>query len=324
MSEINVDFVRGAYHGCVIDLCEGKQIFWSPEAREGDHTWYGAICHLCYMSPIIGSRHGCLDKTCYIDLCETCVLKVKHDHPLVEYLVPNRPYRFEEIFKTVPYLLGPDTEEKIETKTIWENGIECIGFFLSARGCGACHTFTPKLTEAYLEAQRNNLPFRIAFISFDPDEQSFNEYRSETPWFAIPPNSNLLIRIYFRCPCECLFHFSMLYNNSCSFLSEAIPRLFIVASDGKILSRRGVQDVSRKGVEALKIWLRGERVTPPTADEYEWDEDVSCARCGNSCIIGQLYRCVTCDSYHLCSACEKKGHEHPTELVEQPAHYEDD
>jgi hypothetical protein len=86
------------------------------------------------MSPIIGSRHGCLDKQCYIDLCETCLLKVKHEHPLVEYLVPNRQYSFEEIFKTVPYLLGSKREEKIEKKQCWKIMLNVLDFIFLLEG----------------------------------------------------------------------------------------------------------------------------------------------------------------------------------------------
>jgi hypothetical protein len=125
---------------------------------------------------------------------------------------------------------------------------------------------------------------------------------------------DLLVSVYF---------ISQSYIIILVLFSEAMPRLFIISSDGRFLSRRGVHDVSRKGIEALKTWLRGETVAPPTADEYEWEEDISCARCSNNSIIGQLYRCVACDNHSLCSACEKKGHEHPLELVEQPTHYED-
>jgi hypothetical protein len=64
-------------------------------------------------------------------------------------------------------------------------------------------------------------------------------------------------------------------------------------------------------------------VAPPTADEFEW-EDVSCTGCSMRPIIGQRYRCPTCDNYNLCLACEKKGHEHPLELVPQPTKTEDD
>ena len=61
MSEIDVDLVRGAYNGIVVEWCKGKDLFWSPVARECEYAWYGVICHECYMSPMIGSRYGCLD-----------------------------------------------------------------------------------------------------------------------------------------------------------------------------------------------------------------------------------------------------------------------
>ncbi|CAF4294027.1 unnamed protein product, partial [Rotaria sp. Silwood2] len=288
-----VGLIRDAYGRATRQWCKGKHLFLSLKAREGAYVWYGIICHQCYMSPMIGSRHGCIDENCYVDLCEICLSKTKHEHPLVEYLVPKRQYSFEQLFKLVPHLLNPNSEEKIETKTIWENGVKSVGFYFSAHYCEPCRAFTPKLAEVYKEAQANFLPFRIVFVSSDFNEQSFNEYRSEMPWPAVPFKLDHLLRTYFQ--------------------STYIPRLFIVSSDGKLLSRRGVDDVSRKGVEALKTWTKGETVAPPTADEYEWD-DISCNECSISPIIGQRYHCPTCDNYDLCSACEKKGHEHRLEL----------
>jgi hypothetical protein len=41
-------------------------------------------------------------------------------------------------------------------------------------------------------------------------------------------------------------------------------------------------------------------------------------------LIGQRYHCSTCGNYDLCSACEKKGQEHPRDLVPQPNDEEDD
>ncbi|CAF4151797.1 unnamed protein product [Rotaria sp. Silwood2] len=280
----DVDLVRDAYHGAVHHWCKGKRLFWSREARESECVWDGFICHQCYMSPIIGLRHGYTDQKCYVDLCETCLTKTKHEHPLVEYLVPKRQYSFEQLFRLVPHLLNPNSEENIETKTIWENGVKSVGFYFSAHWCGPCRDFTPKLVEIYKEAQANSLSFRIVFVSSDFNDQSFNEYRSEMPWPAIPLNSCHLLDTYFQ--------------------SSYIPRLFIVSSDGKVLSRRGVNDVSRKGVEALKTWTQGETLAPPKADEFEW-EDVSCSGCSISPIIGQRYRCPTCDNYDICA--------HPTE-----------
>jgi hypothetical protein len=101
------------------------------------------------------------------------------------------------------------------------------------------------------------------------------------------------------------------------FFSEGIPSLFIVSSDGKILSHRGRDDISRKGVEALKTWAQGEKLPLPSADEFSWAH-VSCDGCKMAPLIGQRYCCATCGNYDLCSACEKKGHEHPLELVPQP------
>ncbi len=108
-----------------------------------------------------------------------------------------------------------------------------------------------------------------------------------------------------------------------TFFFKDIPSLIIVSSDGKILSRRGYDDVSRKGVEALKAWVQGEKLPPPTADEFRWAH-VSCDGCKMVPLIGQRYYCSTCGNYDLCSACEKKGHEHPLVLVPQPTEDEDD
>jgi len=99
--------------------------------------------------------------------------------------------------------------------------------------------------------------------------------------------------------------------------------LIIVSANGKILSRRGQEDVSRKGVEALKIWAQGEKLPPPTADEFPWSHLV-CDGCKMNPLIGQRYYCSTCGNYDLCSACEKKGHEHPLTLVPQPIEDQDD
>lgn len=64
-------------------------------------------------------------------------------------------------------------------------------------------------------------------------------------------------------------------------------------------------------------------MAPPAADEFEWD-DVSCDGCSMNPIIGQRYRCPTCDNYDLCSTCNKKGHEHPLELVPQSTEEDED
>ena len=102
---------------------------------------------------------------------------------------------------------------------------------------------------------------------------------------------------------------------------KGIPALFVLSSDGQVLSRRGRDDISRKGIDALKTWAQGEKLAVPTPDEFQWSY-VTCDGCKMDPLVGQRYRCSTCGNYDLCSACEKKGHEHPLELVPQPT--EDD
>jgi hypothetical protein len=99
--------------------------------------------------------------------------------------------------------------------------------------------------------------------------------------------------------------------------------LIIVSSDGKVLSRRGRDNIACKGVEALHTWAQGQSLARPSSDEFEWSY-VSCDGCSMSPLVGQRYSCATCGNYDLCSACEKKGHEHPLELQPQSVGDEDD
>ncbi|CAF1685630.1 unnamed protein product [Rotaria magnacalcarata] len=298
-----VDEVRAEPKKVLHQWAQGKRLFWSREAREGEHIWENLHCTNCYMSPLIGSRHGCTNKECDVDLCETCLTNYKHEHPLVEYLIPKKQYSLEEIFKSVPHLLNPNSEEKIETKTLWQNDIKSVGFYFSAHWCPPCRAFTPKLAGLYKEAQESSHGLQIVFVSCDQDEKSFDNYRAEMPWSAVPFQSGALLKAYFR--------------------FSGIPSLFIMSSDGKFLSRRGRADISGKGIEALKTWGEGKKLAAPLAEEYQWG-CVSCDGCNMAPLIGQRYRCSTCGNYDLCTACEKKGHEHPLELVPQPVEDEDD
>ncbi len=72
----------------------------------------------------------------------------------------------------------------------------------------------------------------------------------------------------------------------------------------------------------MKTWAKGEKLAPPTADEFQWSS-IMCDECKMNPLIGQRYRCSTCDDYDLCSACAKKGHDHPLELVPQPTENQD-
>ncbi|UJR24056.1 hypothetical protein I4U23_027024 [Adineta vaga] len=298
-----VSEVRSASKNALINWSKGKGLYWKREAKEGEHVWKDISCSQCYMKPLLGSRHGCPNRECDIDLCSTCFTDHKHEHPLVEYLIPKKHHSLEELCKSVPYLLNPDNDEKVETKTLWEDGVKSVGFYFSAHWCPPCRSFTPKLAEFYKEAQTDSKAFRIVFVSSDRDEDSFNEYRKTMPWVAVPLNSGALLKAYFQC--------------------SGIPSLIILSADGNLLARRGRDDVSTKGIEALKTWSRGEKVPPPPPEEYEWSH-VTCDGCSKCPVIGQRYYCETCKNYDLCAECEKKGHDHPLKLIPPPNDEDED
>jgi len=181
---------------------QGKPLFWSREPQEGEFVWKDSSCSKCFMKPLIGLRHSCTNKECQIDLCQTCRNNNNHEHPLVEYLIPNRQYSLEQFLLRIPYLLNPKNEEKIPAETIYKNDIKSVGFYFSANWCPPCRAFTPQLIKLYNEIQETSHPFHILYISFSQGEDLFNKYRLEMPWPAVPLNSNQLFVEYFQVSSE--------------------------------------------------------------------------------------------------------------------------
>ena len=193
-----VDEVGAAPEEALRKWSQGKHLFWTREPKEDEYVWEDEHCIVCYMSPIVGSRHTCIDVECKINLCETCLLKKQHEHPLVECFIPKRRYPLEKLLATIPYLLDPKKEEKTESKTILDKNTKSIGFYFSAHWCPPCRAFTPKLVDIYNKAQPNSDGFHMIFISSDEDEDSFNRYRSEMPWPAASFKSGSFINEYFQ------------------------------------------------------------------------------------------------------------------------------
>ena len=177
---------------------EGKRLFWTREAKENEFTWQGVTCNECFMSPIVGSRYGSTNGDESIDLCATCSEK-KKDSKSFEYLTPKKTYTLQQLFHSVPHLLQPKEETTLPIETLFDDRIKAIGVYFSAHWCPPCRAFTPKLAELYQEAQKEALPFRIAFVSSDRDEASFKEYHSTMPWPAIPLKDGKIIKQYFQC-----------------------------------------------------------------------------------------------------------------------------
>ncbi len=87
-------------------------------------------------------------------------------------------------------LLGPsllfadgktvDTTSALRPKT-------AVGLYFSAHWCPPCRRFTPQLAQQYKKlAKELKLPFEIVFVSSDRDESTYDEYRAEQPWLALP------------------------------------------------------------------------------------------------------------------------------------------
>lgn len=71
-----------------------------------------------------------------------------------------------------------DTKTSLAGKT--------VGIYFSAHWCPPCRQFTPVFAETYAKLVGAGKPFQVVFVSSDRDEPSFDEYRGEMPWLAMP------------------------------------------------------------------------------------------------------------------------------------------
>eukprot|EP01129_Flabellula_baltica_P008147 TRINITY_DN320_c0_g1_i1.p1 TRINITY_DN320_c0_g1~~TRINITY_DN320_c0_g1_i1.p1 ORF type:complete len:425 (+),score=113.39 TRINITY_DN320_c0_g1_i1:35-1276(+) len=105
------------------------------------------------------------------------------------------------------------------------DGVEAIGLYFSAHWCGPCRGFTPKLTEFYNDINAERKRFEIVFMSSDSDKASFDSYRKEMPWLALPvfegDNSSLKEKL------------------SAKFKVRGIPTLVILSPNGELITDQG-------------------------------------------------------------------------------------
>lgn len=86
----------------------------------------------------------------------------------------------------VEFLLSP--RAKVPLQSLHGKKI-CL--FFSANWCRPCKSFTPLLLQLFDTLRKKRQELEIIFISFDHDEQEFNDYYKCMPWLAVPFNSNL-------------------------------------------------------------------------------------------------------------------------------------
>ncbi|UJR17248.1 hypothetical protein I4U23_004143 [Adineta vaga] len=113
-----------------------------------------------------------------------------------------------------------------------------IGLYFSGHWCPPSQKFTLKLIELYNSmSQEMRENFEIVFVSFDRDENEFNSYYNEMPWYALPYAD--------RARKDAL----------CSKYSvTAIPYLIILSSSGEVITMNGVQEVISGGISCFAAW----------------------------------------------------------------------
>ena len=98
-----------------------------------------------------------------------------------------------------------------------------FGLYFSAKWCGPCRNFTPKLIDFYNKSEN----FEVIFVSLDKNENEFSEYFSKMPWKSLPFDNQ---------QSEELSEF---------FGVQGIPTLILVDHEGNVLTRQGKEIIEK-------------------------------------------------------------------------------
>lgn len=97
-----------------------------------------------------------------------------------------------------------------------------IGLYFSGHHCPPCKRFTPILFQLYEEIKESYDDFEIIFISSDKDQESFNKYFQEMPWYALP---------YYKRDIK---------EKLCEeYEINTIPSLVFINNEGNLISKNG-------------------------------------------------------------------------------------
>ena len=98
-----------------------------------------------------------------------------------------------------------------------------FALYFSAKWCGPCKKFTPKLINFYNKSKN----FEVIFVSLDKNENEFNEYFSKMSWKSLPFNNE---------QSEELSEF---------FGVQGIPTLILVDHEGNLLTKQGKETIEQ-------------------------------------------------------------------------------
>ncbi|PON76441.1 Thioredoxin-like fold containing protein [Parasponia andersonii] len=105
--------------------------------------------------------------------------------------------------------------------------------YFSANWCRPCKAFTPQLIQLYNSLRNGGKELEIILVSFDRDDNKFEEHFKCLPWLAVPFDSNLHRRL------------------SDKFHVDRIPSLIPLSSDGISIEEDLIGLIEDYGAEAF-------------------------------------------------------------------------
>lgn len=109
-------------------------------------------------------------------------------------------------------------------------GRGAVALYFSAHWCPPCRRFTPQLADWY-DAQLKARGLEIVFVSSDKDWYTFQSYYKQMPWLAIPFDDHSRKQALKK-----------------RFKVVSIPTLVILGPDGEVITKEGLEAISRDPV----------------------------------------------------------------------------
>ncbi|CAF1253038.1 unnamed protein product [Rotaria magnacalcarata] len=116
-----------------------------------------------------------------------------------------------------------------------------IGIYFSAHWCPPCRGFTPILIDFY-KKHKEDKNFEIIFVSSDNDEESFNDYYKDMPWWKLDYKER-----------------GKRNELASSFKISGIPALILLDGDsGKIICNNGREQIQFQDKNGENFPWKGE------------------------------------------------------------------
>jgi len=112
-----------------------------------------------------------------------------------------------------------------------------VALYFSAHWCPPCRQFTPEFAKVYNSLQSHHKKLAVVFVSADQDQEAFNEYFGEQPWYAVPYDQT-----------------ETRESLNEQFGIRGIPSLLVLDQQGKLVTKEGRADVMKLKEKAVDSW----------------------------------------------------------------------